>query len=68
MEECLKPYAVCVTSRDHHHHTCLFVSFSGALDKQRNKQTDLQKFITLAFEAIASSSGDIQTLKDIFGE
>ena len=31
---------------------------------QTNKQTDLQTCIPLAFEAIASSSGDIQTLID----
>ena len=31
---------------------------------QTNKQTDSQTCIPLAFEAIASSSGDIQTLID----
>ena len=45
-------------------YTCVLVSFSGALDKTNN-QTYKQKCISLAFEAIAPSSGGIQTLIDI---
>ena len=44
-------------------HTCLLVSFSGALDKQTNKLTNISVF-SQAFEANASSSGGIQTLID----
>ena len=42
--------------------TCLLVSFSGALDKQTNKQIDLETSITLVFKTITSSLGDIKTL------
>ena len=45
----------------HWHHTCLLVSFSGALDKQTNKLTNISVF-SQAFEAIASSSGGMQTM------
>ena len=44
-------------------HTCLLVSFSGALDKQTNKLKNISVF-SQAFEASASSSGGIQTLID----
>ena len=39
----------------------LSIGFVFCCFGQTNKQMDLQTCITLAFEAIASSSGDIQT-------
>ena len=45
-------------------HLYLSIDFVFWCFGQTNKQTDLQTCIPLAFEAIASSSGDIQTLID----
>ena len=42
----------------------LSIGFVFCCFGQTNKQIDLQTCITLAFEAIASSSGGIQTLID----
>ena len=44
--------------------TYLYIGFVFWCFGQTNKQTDSKTCIALAFEAIASSSGDIQTLID----
>ena len=61
---CRKICAFCAIFLVYNLCLCYFSRFFHLCFGQTNKQTDLQTCIPLAFEAIASSSGDIQTLID----